>query len=206
MSRPPHPPPNVRYPDPSFMQRNGAAGPRHTAINGGGAINGDANGSGNGSNRPYSNGSSERSLSPPRKGKRSPQPPARNALNGGLNSNGDSSASSSSSSSHQHRRIALEEGLELTREPWRQQGKVSPGWESNEEEPGVVMGGGSSRSLGTGRGDAKGYAVLDREEPLLGDGNNPPAAEVKHPRDERWAWARLFFFRYSCCSSPRLRR
>ncbi|CAN0166926.1 unnamed protein product, partial [Ectocarpus fasciculatus] len=63
-------------------------------------------------------------------------------ISGGPSSGGRGSRSPSPVN---HRRISLEEGVELSREPWRQ-GKVGPGWESIEGGGGSSMGGASSRN------------------------------------------------------------
>lgn len=180
------------------MQKNGGAGQRHTAATG--TSNGSANGTTNGSlgntngrssaSASGSNSSSRsgtRSLSPVKKSTKSAPPHARTTRNGsGAGEPRTSSPSSfSSSPHHNHRRISLEEGIELSREPWRQ-GEVGPGWESVEnEEVGVVMGGSSSRS-GGGSGSTAGYKVVEREEPLLGDEEAAPNGEVKQPQDQRF--------------------
>lgn len=113
--------------------------------------------------------------------------------------------SSRSSSPVNHRRISLEEGVELSREPWRQ-GKVGPGWESIEGGDGSSMGGASSRNgrgVGGADGSGGGYEVVEREEPLLREGG------PEQQEDERYAVCRrrvLVLCVVEAIPSSRLRR
>lgn len=151
------------------MQRNGGAGPRHTAPNGSSAIRGTTNGTTTTTNGHRPPAGSGRSVSP-RKSKKSKSPPrSRQGSNPG-----------DSPRRQHHHRVSLEEGIELSREPWRQgRDKFGPGWAATEEDNGGVVMGGASSS----RGGSKGYAEVDRDEPLLGDGARD--GEPKQPQNER---------------------
>ncbi len=172
------------------MQRNGGAGPRHTAPNGSSANGGSTNGGSitNGGSTTNGHGrSAGRSVSPRKPTKSRSPARSRNGSNPGV---------SPRRPQHHHHRVSLEEGLELSREPWRQDkdkfGRGS-GWAATEEENGGVAMGGASSS----RGGSKGYAEVDRDEPLLGEGAR--GGEPKQPQDERCVFLLCLCVRLGAC-------
>lgn len=104
--------------------------------------------------------------------------PKQSAING---HNRSDNASGSGSSNGSHRRYNLQEGVELTREPWRQGRRVSNGWEAVRSSAGDGMGGANGKDA-RGVGGSTGYEVVEREEPLLdgevddGGGGAAPAS------------------------------